>query len=331
MRNLDFKDKSTHEINQEELESSVKETFPNGGYQNGIRHVDLMKRIIFIIQAAGFNPEVKTCYVSNAGSKQLPGVTREQDRALKFGENDVRSFIFRRILVQIDIPDLQTNEIISSVVFAYHQQGIQIAIGPNVKACSNMSIMSPQFSIASFGRSDKITDIEDMISVFSNWIANLNPIWKRDQEIIEAMKSTMVTEEDIQRIIGLMTLRRVAREKFGVKETEQFPLNNAQINKFSAEFLNYRNSYKQKKVYPLWDVYNMGTELHKANEMDLSNVMDQNVVFGNILCDYFNIDTNYSLNEKATINIQKAEVVNDIEEVKSAPGSLDVDDDWADF
>ena len=332
MRTIDFNEKKTHAITYDELKSTALELLPGDKPLHGMHHVHLISQIMTAIQLAGYEGVVKEIYVSSAGPTSLPGISAETERTLKYGELSIPSYTFRRIIAQIDIPSFDRGEIVSSVVIAYHQKGIELGFGPKVHACSNMCIMSPQFSVASFGREDKV-DVEKMITIFKTWMGNLGDIAKKDDMIIDTMKNTIVHDTQIRELIGDMTLQRVGKDKFRTHSAYGIPFNQSQIGQFCEGYLKFSADHNNPSSFQLWDVYNIGTELHKADRMDFENLISQNLSFGRLLLDYFKIDTTYDLNKEF---VPVAEVVSDaiadaiIIEEENIPTTsmIEDEDDW---
>ena len=51
---------------------------------------------------------------------------------------------------------METDELTTTLVIAFHQDGIQAAIGPCVRVCHNQCILSPERSVSNYGK-DKVT------------------------------------------------------------------------------------------------------------------------------------------------------------------------------
>lgn len=294
MRTLDFTKEQTHTITLDELQSSGKEILPGDSYQNGIRHIDLLMKVQALIHQFGLQATNTGIIVSSAGSNKFSGATMEEKRCAEYGDKAVESYVFRRLLSKFDITSLQDNETIMSVAISYHQQGIQIGIGPNVKICSNMSIMSSEFLISTYGGKDKMPGAERMLEVLATWLNNAKYIRNRDIEIMNQMKSISVQPHEVSEIIGDMCLRRIRKDKFKTGVSTKIPLTQSQINKFGEAYLKMTDENTTGTT--LWDLYNLGTNFHKADYMDLTSILDQNVEFGKMLMAYYNVNTVYNIN-----------------------------------
>jgi len=318
MRLIDFNENKNHLISLEELDNSGRELLNGEKYQNGMRHADLIAQLILAINLAGYEASFKTCYVSSGGSKTFSGASMEKERAIKYGERAVESYIFRRLIALIEIPNFGDAETVTSVALSYHQQGVQIAMGPNVRICSNMSIMSPQFSISTYGRDDKVSDLTKIISIFKSWMGNMPYIRERDKAIMGEMKNRIVNHNDIISLIGDMSVRRVERDVFLKKYDYGIPLTQSQISKFCESYIGFREQHKGDH-FPLWDIYNLGTELHKPEFTDMVNIVDQNVAFSMLISDYFGINTVYDINARKEAPIQERETFVDAVIVEPEP------------
>ena len=61
-----------------------------------------------------------------------------------------------------------------------------------------------------------------------------------------------------------------------IRENIDYPLNQGQISAFAEDVL---VQYKIKEEVNLWDIYNAGTLLFKAERMDIPQIMPQNRAF----------------------------------------------------
>ncbi len=62
----------------------------------------------------------------------------------------VEAHILRRIFTTLRIDNDQTDELTTTLVMTYHQDGMQAAIGPCVKACHNQCILEAERMVSTF-------------------------------------------------------------------------------------------------------------------------------------------------------------------------------------
>ena len=111
------------------------------------------------------------------------------------GEKAVEAHILRRIFATIRIKDWETDELTTTLVVAYHQDGIQAAIGPCVLICHNQCILSPERSVCNYGK--KKVSTEEVFETVDGWLANFEVNMNEDIERIQRLKRRVISMEEI--------------------------------------------------------------------------------------------------------------------------------------
>ena len=160
----------------------------------------------------------------------------------------------------------ETDELTTTLVVAYHQDGIQAAIGPCVKICHNQCILSPQRSISNYGKKKVTTD--ELFETVDGWLANFEVNMNEDIARIQRLKRRIIPMEEIYLYIGLLTALRVSHDSSDrnlSSTVETYPLNQSQISIFTEEVLKLAMS---KGQITAWDLYNVATEIYKPGKTD---------------------------------------------------------------
>jgi hypothetical protein len=276
------------------LDQLVESNIPRIGgreFQNGIRHYDLINRVQDIFEQGGYEPQLEKIYVA-ASREQTPGVETSEELERTYGVNHIKTFTFRKLLTKINLLALNDQEKNESIAISYHQSGIQIGYGPNIKICSNMTILGAGHSIITNSR-DFRGDMEAVFNIIRGWANVAKYRWEWEQRAIEQMKDIVVSLADMQRLIGLMTLLRISKQK----TTDAIALNQGQLNVVAAKYLNRLEEQRKSGLLTdemsLWEVYNMGTSVHNPMEMtSIQDIIPANVSFSNTVCDYFGVKIN---------------------------------------
>lgn len=217
----------------------------------------------------------------------MPGVVVLPQVEAVHGTNAVEAHILRRIFSNITIHNGENSEMTTNLAVAYHQDGVQIGIGPFVKACQNQCIMGSERLISNYG-SDKVTD-EQLFTSVEKWLDNFFEYQERDLRILEKMKEIPMSENDVFQLIGLLTSLRVAKD-CTVKEisnrVKNYPLTQSQITQFTEDYLRQKLG---KDFFTLWDIYNISTKLYKPDLMEIPNVLPQNLAMVDVLIDRYNL------------------------------------------
>ena len=257
-----------------QLKRTIDETTLGHQSINGIKHVELYDRTIDILDKRGYKPVIEPIWVSEAGSRKLPGISLIPRYEQDFGEKAIEAHIIRRLLGRLIMnaeDDTTTN---MNIALAYHQDGYQIAIGANVKICSNLCIFGG-FLLSSYGP-HKI-DNGNIFKVLDNHIEKFEQVRKYNQELLQRMIDTPINEEYIIDFTGRM-------EQMAVKQAYlkggTAPLNIGQVSTFTRNVLMAMEEDNMKNLYHL---YNAGTALHKVDSNDIVTLLPANNTMSNFM------------------------------------------------
>ena len=157
---FDFQKNGIEVMNFETLQRTYKENDIYNNPVQGIYHYQVIRRMMDICEKYNLDYEVEEIFAAQNRNKTQPGVSILPQVEQTHGEKAVEAHILRRIFATIRIRDWETDELTTTLVVAYHQDGIQAAIGPCVKICHNQCILSPQRSISNYGKKKKVTTDE---------------------------------------------------------------------------------------------------------------------------------------------------------------------------
>ena len=246
------------------LRRTHKENDIYGQPVKGIYHYEVIQRMADLCEKHNLNYEVEEIFAAQNKNKNQPGVVVLPQVEREFGVQAVEAHILRRIYTTIRINDWETDELTTTLVVAFHQDGIQAAIGPCVKICHNQCILSPERSVANYGR-DKVTT-EELFDRVDEWLSNFHTNMTEDRERIKRLKSKVVSPTELYAFIGLLTAIRVSHDSADKRLSSQvdtYPLNQGQISVFTEDLLKLN---LEKGKITLWDIYNVATPpaLHSA-------------------------------------------------------------------
>lgn len=263
------------------LRRTHKENDIYGQPVKGIYHYEVIQRMADLCEKHNLNYEVEEIFAAQNKNKNQPGVVVLPQVEREFGVQAVEAHILRRIYTTIRINDWETDELTTTLVVAFHQDGIQAAIGPCVKICHNQCILSPERSVANYGR-DKVTT-EELFDRVDEWLSNFHTNMTEDRERIKRLKSKVVSPTELYAFIGLMTAIRVSHDSADKRLSSQvdtYPLNQGQISVFTEDLLKLN---LEKGKITLWDIYNVATELYKPGRTDIPAMIPQNGALAELL------------------------------------------------
>lgn len=263
------------------LRRTHKENDIYGQPVKGIYHYEVIQRMADLCEKHNLNYEVEEIFAAQNKNKNQPGVVVLPQVEREFGVQAVEAHILRRIYTTIRINDWETDELTTTLVVAFHQDGIQAAIGPCVKICHNQCILSPERSVANYGR-DKVTT-EELFDRVDEWLSNFHTNMTEDRERIKRLKSKLVSPTELYAFIGLLTAIRVSHDSADKRLSSQvdtYPLNQGQISVFTEDLLKLN---LEKGKITLWDIYNVATELYKPGRTDIPAMIPQNGALAELL------------------------------------------------
>ena len=263
------------------LRRTHKENDIYGQPVKGIYHYEVIQRMADLCEKHNLNYEVEEIFAAQNKNKNQPGVVVLPQVEREFGVQAVEAHILRRIYTTIRINDWETDELTTTLVVAFHQDGIQAAIGPCVKICHNQCILSPERSVANYGR-DKVTT-EELFGRVDEWLSNFHTNMTEDRERITRLKSKVVSPTELYAFIGLLTAIRVSHDSADKRLSSQvdtYPLNQGQISVFTEDLLKLN---LEKGKITLWDIYNVATELYKPGRTDIPAMIPQNGALAELL------------------------------------------------
>ena len=280
-RQFDFQKNGIEVMDFQTLQRTYKENDIYGNPIRGIYHYQTIQRMMDICEKHSLNYEVEEIFAAQNKNKTQPGVVILPQVELTYGEKAVEAHVLRRIYTTIRIKDWETDELTTTLVVAYHQDGIQAAIGPCVKICHNQCILSADRSVANYGKG-KVTT-EELFETVDGWMANFEVNMNEDIGRIRRLKSRTVSMEEIYMYIGMLTAMRVSHDsadKDLSSRVETYPLNQGQISAFTEEVLKLSLT---KEQITAWDLYNVATEIYKPGKTDFPSLIPQNGAMAELL------------------------------------------------
>lgn len=255
----------------------------------GIFHFQLIEKIMSLAEANKLNYNVKEIFAADNRDRNQPGVTIAPHMEKEYGEKAVEAHCLRRVFTTLEISDMEDEETNTGLAISFHQEGIQIAIGPRVKICHNQCILSAERYIANYGGDNKIKDFDKMFAVVDDWMKNFSGHREQDMNVLSKMKQVPLDYRQTAELIGHLMYQRVGADT-GLIKRAKYPLNNTQINEFTESYLReYGKRLTEGKdtTMSLYEIYNMATALYKADRMNIPSIMSQNLAWTEILIDKF--------------------------------------------
>ena len=267
----------------------------------GIFHYELLEKLIDEGAKRGLNIECWDLFAAKNNDKSQPGVTTIKELQEKWGQYAVEAHCLRRIYANMRITNFDDDTYTTNLCVAYHQKGIQIAGGNNVKICHNQTMLGTRdFFVSTYsergnGRQSDLPTATELIPIVGRWLDTIEERVVKERSRIERMKQVILTDEQIFILIGmLMSIRTACDSRYGIlrdndayRNNPVYPLNSTQLNQFTESIMLKR---LEKGELSLWDFYDTATALYKARYtvgndtknkpivryMDIPNIITQN-------------------------------------------------------
>lgn len=289
---FDFEKAKVQTLTLDQLERTHKENDVYGNPLRGIYHYALLNEIIGMCKEQSYNVEVYDLFAAQNKDRNTPGVVLLPQVEAQYGERAVEAHILRRVFANIRLTNFDDEEKTTNLAVAFHQKGIQVGFGNMVKICHNQCMLSPTQYIATYsekgtGRGNGVS-IPEVLDTVKSWLIDARHIIVTEREKIEKMQSIQVDAQQLFLLIGMLTALRVKCDthESEIKETRVYPLNQAQISKFTESLL---VRYHRNQSVTVWDIYNAATDLYKANSMDIPALLPQNRAMTAFLDEHFGL------------------------------------------
>ena len=242
-----------------------------------------------MLDKAKFTFDMEPIFATSGGASAFPGVTKLPVLEQQYGEGSLQAHILRRMITAFNIRRGETEETTQSIAVAYHQQGIQVAFGPNIKICRNQCIYGAKNRFQTYG--DGKLEVERLFQIISDWILNYDEIRTRDLAILEGMKKVVLNYGNVCDIVGELNLIMVAKDSLRLRP--EYILQQNQIGDLSTSYLNFLKGENKvldyNKGLTLYEFYNMCTEMYKPEFTDLPNIIGRNHLLGDYLIEKFSL------------------------------------------
>ena len=292
---LSFDTAKVQTITLEQLSRTHQENDVYNNPLRGIYHYDLINRCLEMCSEAGYSADVWDLFAAQNKERQSPGVVLLPEVERQYGERAIEAHILRRVFANVRLTDFDDSGYTTNLAIAFHQKGIQVGFGNAVVICHNQCMLNAKQYISTYsergsGRrsgDDKVT-VPQVLDTVKSWLFDARHIVVAERGKIERMKSIQVDADTLLRLIGLLNVIRVKCDTTNkcIKESRVYPLNQAQITKFTEDLL---IRYDEKRVLTVWDLYNCATELYKANSMDIPSMLPQNRAMALFLDEQFGL------------------------------------------
>lgn len=248
-------------------------------YSNRPSAINVIKDFSNILDRHSIKHSFGDVYLCRYGSSGSEGVEPLYERTREHGESSLGSLLVRRTLTLIKFTDFHDAEMEFNLAINNLQNGIQIALGPEVRVCRNLCIYGGNIVSTMNTRGQQGFTYENLKEHITGWVRNLHERYENIIKVIKAMKAYQLTNPDIfPEFFGRLMFEALINQKNG---NTSF-LNQTEVVSYQRDFINKTKDLTEvDKIKNVWDFYNMGTATLSYAKTDSSRLLSANAEFGN--------------------------------------------------
>ncbi len=254
-----------------------------------IWHLILM--ILGLAEQNDLNTELKSIHVAQRDAHAtLSDLDKERGYTQKTAP--INRWTFEKSISMLDIPNIGDNTANARLGLTLNKNGLSVAFGMNVHACTNFNVMGGTV-LRAYSYGDRPAMPWEVIKVRLNeWMANLTQLWTIQSEWMKAMQGYTIPIDIpvIEEIIGDLYVRAInnAYPKLSPNRTHLIsaPFDTNELSKFVQESIKNR----QPDVNNVWDLYNWGTSIMKPGSADIGEIANNSNDWANFLMERFELD-----------------------------------------
>lgn len=288
MRELSIVDKR-EVLTLPELSATVDESLI-GGSDRRMRHADFIGEIVQMLEKGNIKHEVEPLHVRMGGPSNMPNITFIQNVAKNYsGERPLEAHLIRNLAGKIQINELSDELSNQALAFSFNQNGIQLAYGMNVHACSNLCVWGENV-MYSYGKHKH--PINEIFSILGDWLQLLDKKRAVDLEYMNKLAGIEAGHPDVLRLMGeLLVEANKKNMKEFVNSESVAPLNDTQVSAFAKDYVRKFQKIDKIKVENMWDVYNIGTALLRPDRVNnFEPIYRQNKALGDFMIKQYNLN-----------------------------------------
>lgn len=289
-RLLDFTHNRTQELTLEDLEKTYIENYPNGEPVGGIYHYMLIRALLGRIERVGLKPEIQAITAADNRDRMRPGVTIFKDMEEQYGEGSLESHALRRVYAIINVKDFEDKDTDYNCAISYHQKGISVGFGPQVRVCQNMMIMGARYFVSTscmggvIGKQENMKNVAELIGKCDELLEGFSAHVVAWREQLEQLRAVRLEMNQCRLIFSRLMEERILFDTADkqLHKTTIYPLNDTCIKAAYERYLALVMPHKNKSV-TAWELYNILNEDLKPSRVDMPVLQPQMVRLNDFL------------------------------------------------
>jgi len=217
--------------------------------------------------------QIDKLYVERRFSSRI--LTSEEEKIYDENNTPIEHWVFNHVVGKLIIGD-QSGEQGPAIAFSFNKNGIALAYGAHVTACSNLCIFG-EYHMQTYG--DERLPYSKMMTILEYWLSNMKPIYEKNLEKITVMKEGRMDEHSFFYYIGALYVDAIRR---AYKETSFHAcLNTTQLSVLVQNYLDMKSEFMEKSpeevfIISVWEFYNLGTAVLKSENVGAEDILQVN-------------------------------------------------------
>ena len=208
----------------------------------------------------------------------------------KYGEGSFESHALRRVYAIIKVKDFEDKDTDYNCAISYHQKGISVGFGPQVRVCSNMMIMGARYYISTtslgsiIGKQENMKNVAELLGKCDEVLAGFSEHVVTWREQLAQLKTMRLEQNQCRVIFSRLMEERILFDTANkaLHKTTIYPLNDTCIKRAYERYLAYVAPHSNKAV-TAWDLYNILNEDLKPGRVDMPVLQPQMVRLNDFL------------------------------------------------
>jgi len=273
------------QINLTTLSNSAIDQLATGGFKPSrpIEHHAFIKWVNHQLEKQFGSTIIEPISISKNHARRINFKGKPEDLC------PINQVLITRLVTRIFVPNrslsVANESLIPAIAISYSDQGIDVAFGSNVFACSNMNIFGSTF-FSTYGHNKM--NFENLKTMIKSKIMLLDEINNDNSVIVHNLNDITLNEERVR--ITLNKLFETAVIANMNRSTQESILNVTQVIRMQEEVLK-RRVIKQVNDQPFtaWDLTQAGTEHLKPLSNDMLTLYPTITKFNKFINQEFNV------------------------------------------
>jgi len=254
----------------------------------------LITMLLSMAEENNLNAELSSIFVNQRDAHATLSDS-DKDRGYTQKVAPINRWTFEKAISLIDIPNIGDDLANARLGLTLNKNGLSIAFGMNVYACTNFNVLGGTILRAYSHRGEPAIPWELIQHRLTKWMSNLTQLWTVQTEWMKKMQEHHIPADTpiIEEIFGDLYLRAIhnaypkqTSPPEGMNYSDITPFDTNELSKFAQESLRNR----KKDVNNVWDLYNWGTSIMKPNMADIGEITNNSNDWANYLVENFELD-----------------------------------------